>query len=85
LQALNLGGHLKTPANERKAGQELLYFTGDLAGNLFSRFWPLTADAGSTWVEDTAPQGCDRSAVQGWNGVGGVSRPAPQAIPARKR
>ena len=65
------------PANGREAGQELLYPTGGGVGNSFFAILIETAYTVSTWAEDTAPQGCDRSAVPGPEWRGRRGRPAP--------
>src|SRR5450432_282483 len=67
-------------ANGRMAGQRLLYLASGGAGK---SFWQIflatligTAYTGSTWAEDTAPQGCDRSAVPG-AGMAWAAQAAP--------
>jgi len=58
----------------------LLYLASGGAGK---SFWQIflatligTAYTGSTWAEDTAPQGCDRSAVPG-AGMAWAAQAAP--------
>jgi len=53
----------------------LLYRAGAVYGNSISCSRLKPTYTGSTWAEDTAPQGCDRSAVQGPEWRGGASRP----------
>lgn len=73
------------PANECEAGQGLLYLAGVGAGNSFSTIRLASIYTGSTWAEDTAPQGCDRSAVQGPERRGRLRPPSSAAILARMR
>jgi hypothetical protein len=73
------------PANECEAGQGLLYLAGGGDGNSFSTIRLASIYTGSTWAEDTAPQGCDRSAVQGPEWRGRLRPPRSAAILARMR
>ena len=89
-----LGGHLKTgqrwTLQNRPTGgtrQEYLYTVDGAVSNHFFGKRCGAAYTESTWAEDTAPQGCDRSAdsVAGM-ARSGASRSASQtAILARKR
>ena len=56
----------------------MLYRAGAVYGNSISCSRLKPTYTGSTWAEDTATQGCDRSAVQRPEWRGGASRPAPQ-------
>jgi hypothetical protein len=63
----------------------MLYRAEAVLGNTISCLrWKL-AYTGSTWAEDTAPQGCDQSAVQGPEWRGWRKPPRSAAILARRR
>ena len=78
-----LGGLLKSgamrdaskPADGSEAGQASLYRAEASFGDLFSHSWWKPTYTGITWPEDTAPQGCDRSADRGASMCGAATPP----------
>ena len=78
-------GHLKKRPTELRQDKGCYTSPAAVLANLSRSFDWLRPILGSTWAEDTAPQGCDRSAVQGPEWRGRREPPRSAAILARRR
>jgi len=84
-EAMSLGGHLKTghtwtlQNRPTKRNQNKSIYTSGLgvSANTFLEKRSLQAYTGLTWAEDTAPQGCDRSADSAAGMAGRLRTPSP--------